>query len=358
MTTINEDILDQMLRHEVGLRRFEAGTIREIMELLQRIDVRVTAELAKRDPGSNSFTDRRLRLLLRAIRGINEEAYRAVTDKLQEQMRGLASLEGGFQDAMLRQVATTFDLDVVTPSSAQLWAAVRAKPFLGRVLRQFVEDLPKAALRVLESEITAGFVEGRTTDQIIRDVRGTAELDFEDGTLQQSRRSTAMLVRTALNHTANEARAQVYRDNKNLIKGVQWVSTLDGRTSAICRARDGMVFPVDDGPRPPAHPNCRSTTVPVLKSWKQLGIKLKEAPPSTRASLNGQVPEKQTYQQWLKKQSVGFQDDVLGVKKGQLFRKGGLDLTKFVDRKGQEFTLDELRIRERDAWKKAFGSSD
>ena len=149
------------------------------------------------------------------------------------------------------------------------------------------------------------------------------------------------------------AREQTYAENEDLIKGVQWVSTLDDKTSPVCRGRDGIVYESDRGPRPPAHPNCRSTTTPVLKSWKELGINLKEAPAGTRASLNGQVPATETYNSWLKKQPVEFQDDVLGPARGKLYRKGGVSMDKFTDASGDQYTLKQLRRREAAAFKKA-----
>ena len=44
------------------------------------------------------------------------------------------------------------------------------------------------------------------------------------------------------------------------------VATLDSRTSSVCRSLDGRVFPVDSGPRPPFHINCRTSFVLVLKA--------------------------------------------------------------------------------------------
>ena len=161
------------------------------------------------------------------------------------------------------------------------------------------------------------------------------------------------MVRTALNHTATVARNETFKANRSVLKGVQWHATLDNRTSAVCRGRDGKIYPVESGPRPPAHPNCRSTMIPVTKSWKELGINLKEAPAGTRASMNGQVPSTLTYNDWLKKQPVGFQDDILGKAKGQLYRKGDLPLDRFIDRAGKEYTLAELKIREAAAFTKA-----
>jgi hypothetical protein len=47
------------------------------------------------------------------------------------------------------------------------------------------------------------------------------------------------------------------------------------------------------------------------------------------------------------------QDDVLGVTKGALFRRGGLKIRDFINNAGKEYTLDELRKVEAGAFKKA-----
>ena len=80
-----------------------------------------------------------------------------------------------------------------------------------------------------------GYVEGQTTDQIVRNIR-----DVSEG---RSRRAAETAVRTALAHTSNIARNESYRRNKRVIKAIEWVATLDNRTTAVCRARDGMTYP-------------------------------------------------------------------------------------------------------------------
>ena len=84
-----------------------------------------------------------------------------------------------------------------------------------------------------------------------------------------------------------------------------------------------------------------------------MGIDMAELDPTTRASMDGQVPQDMTYQQWLKSKPAAFQDDVLGPTKGKLFRDGDLPLDRFVDRKGRELTLDELRKKDAEAFKRA-----
>lgn len=344
MATANERLQDEAIRRSIHMQRYSRATLRKIIAQLSRSTDRIAMEISKRDPGGDRFTDRRLRLLLDAVKEINDDAHKALAAILREDARGLAAAEVEATVNSLRNAAAV-RLDIVTPATAQVWASVRARPFQGRLLKDYFRDLPAAAFKRLRGEISMGFLEGRTTDQIVRSIVGTKRNNYKDGVAEINRRSARTVVQTALNHTANAATEETYRANADLIKGVKWIATLDGKTSAVCRARDGMVFEQDKGPRPPAHLNCRSRTAPVLKSWKELGINLRQAPEGTRASMNGQVPASESYNSWLKKQPVDFQDDVLGPTRGKLYRDGGLSLDRFVDYSGREYSLDELRRR-------------
>jgi len=168
-------------------------------------------------------------------------------------------------------------------------------------------------------------------------------LQYTDGLMETSRRDAAAMVRTAVSHTANFTRTKFYEENSDLLKGEKFLATLDSKTTIRCASLDGQIFPVGKGPIPPIHWNCRSTRVGVVKSWKELGIDLPESAVSTRASLDGQVPEDMTYSKWLRGRSAEFQDDVLGAARGKLFRANKIELDRFVDRNGRMMTLDQLR---------------
>jgi len=58
----------------------------------------------------------------------------------------------------------------------------------------------------------------------------------------------------------------------------------------------------------------------------------------------GRVPAKTNHDSWLRTQKSGFQNDVLGKAKADIFR-GGVKLDKFVDKRGAELTLPQLRKR-------------
>jgi len=52
-----------------------------------------------------------------------------------------------------------------------------------------------------------------------------------------------------------------------------------------------------------------------------------------------------TYGQWFARQSAARQDEIVGAKRGELFRAGKLSFDKFTDDKGRWLSLDELRQR-------------
>jgi len=354
MDAVNDKLLDAMVDHQINLTRYSNATVRKIIALLNRIEPDLVAQIVKNDPTevSGSYSDKRIEKMIAAIRDILKAAYKQAGGILRTDLLDLAAYEAEFQADLFRHVIPV-DLEIVAPTAEMLKTAVDARPFQGALLKEWVKGLEDGTAKRLRDAVRIGYVEGESVGKMVQRVRGTRAQGYRDGVLETSRRGAEAMVRTAVNHTASRAREDVYSANPDLVKSVRWVSTLDSRTSAVCRGRDGKIYPVGSGPRPPAHINCRSTTVPVTKSFRDLGIDLDEVPASTRASMDGQVPEGLTYSDWLRKKPASFQDDILGKAKGKLFRNGDIDLDRFVDRAGREYTLDALRRREKAAFTKA-----
>jgi len=111
-----------------------------------------------------------------------------------------------------------------------------------------------------------------------------------------------------------------------------------------CMALDQKVYPLGEPhPQPPAHVQCRCTIVPVLKSWRELGIQAKELPASTRASMNGQVAGTISYPKWLKGQTEAVQNRALGPARAKLWRSGKIKVEQFVAKDGSTLTLEQLQ---------------
>jgi SPP1 gp7 family putative phage head morphogenesis protein len=354
MATVNETLLDAAVDHQIDVTRYGNGVVRRMLALLNRVDPDLLAQLQaalERLP-ADSFTVQRLDDLLGSVRSLNGKAYDAMTDGLLAELADLADYETAYQQQLFTSVVPV-QVQVAAVASEQVYAAAMARPFQGRLLREWASNIEAARMIRIRDAIRIGYVENQTIDQMVRRVRGTRPLGYADGLLTIDRRHAEAVVRTAVSHTANYARESFFEANADLVKWLRWTATLDSRTSPVCRARDGKVYPMNSGPRPPAHWNCRSTMTPVIKSWRELGFDADETPASTRASMDGQVPADMTYQQWLRKQPAARQDEILGVAKGKLFRDGGLELDRFVDRAGQEYNLAELRQRDAAAFARA-----
>lgn len=356
--TANDDLLDLALRHEVGTRRFARGVETRIISLLSRSDETLRTKMigALRQVDSGRFGVRDLAQLVANVKRDVARGMTAAEEKLVDELGELAEHE------------TTWTAKAINQASPIEFAIAAAEPrdalvFDGRTLEEWFARLDRDKSNRLAAVVRLGLAESYTSEQMARAVAEGFDI---------SRTHARTLVRTAVTAAGSQARGALLEANADILRGVKWVSTLDGRTSAVCRARDGSIFPVKSGPRPPAHPNCRSVVVPVLKSWKELGFddmpdnaplsdrpfvrdtrSVKSIPKAERAGLIGQVKASETYQSWLHRQPAAFQDDVLGQVKGALFRRGGLRLDKFVDQSGREYTISELRRSAAVAFRKA-----
>jgi SPP1 gp7 family putative phage head morphogenesis protein len=346
--TANDEIRDRAIAHQIYLLRYESGVTRKILKVLSQADKDLISQLSDLE---STMPIAEIDARLEGIRNIISASLEEASRDLASELTDLAEYEANHQEQVIRD-STPVELNIVSPSAETLIAAVESKPFEGKILKEWIDKLDEDSYIRIRDAVRMGIVEGESYGQITKRVIGTKALNYSDGVTALNMRQAQALVSTAVAHTANEARQTFYGANNDLIKGVQWVSTLDARTTPICQSRDGTVFPVDSGPRPPAHFRCRSSTAPILKSWKELGIDMEEAPSGTRASMDGQVPEAETYQTWLKKKSATFQDDVLGPTRGKLFREG-LSLDRFVDQSGKEYTLKQLRSKDSTMFRKA-----
>ncbi|UTC27957.1 hypothetical protein [Stenotrophomonas phage A1432] len=372
----NEEILDATVRHQIKLLRFSQGQANKAASLLAQSDDELVA-LLKTELTDTSAA--RINALLKEVRRMRAAVAQEIQGQIQGDMNELAPTEAEWESSMI-QGATPMVLSF-NQVPATVLKAVAGSPINGIPLEGWLGKMAANDVSRIEQQVRLGVLQGETIDQMVGRIRGTKAAGYKDGVLETTRREAEMIARTATNHVSTGARQATWDANADIIKGVRWVATLDGRTSPVCQSRDGEIYPLDKGPRPPAHPNCRSTVAPVLygeeivgdrptitdsrtrrqreidfraeakeaagDKWKSMSVPERNAAIKARreawADANiGQTPSSTNYQSWLKGQSKEFQDEVLGKGKAQLFRDG-LPLEKFVDEKGKPYSLAELK---------------
>lgn len=360
----NEWLAHEAIRHAIELRFYSTYVVRRMISVLNRMDARLFATLteALERLDAESFTVQRLDALLADVRNLNRAAYDALQAEMTATLHEFGQYEGAYQArALSTAMPPTLRVSITSVPVEAVHAAAFARPFQGVMLREVWRDLGDKRMKLVRQAIAQGFVEGRTTQEIVRTLRGTKAAGFADGLVNRSRREIETVTRTALSHYAGVVQEATETANADLLDGVQWLATLDGRTSETCRIRDGKLYsPISHKPighalpwlggPGAAHWGCRSTRRLVLKPWRDLGVDVDEMPGRTRASKGGPVDASLTYYDWLQQQPADVQDRVLGKTRGQMFRAGKWDATRFHDDKGRWLTLDELREADEQAF--------
>jgi SPP1 gp7 family putative phage head morphogenesis protein len=349
----NDTIVDLFMQRAVDILRLESGTTNKVVELLDQLEIDIVAAIAKIDPTgttADSYQQGRLVKLQGQVEADIQAAYRSTNTLMASETRDVADKESTWT-ANAINYAVRADFADVGLTRGELSALASDVLIQGAASKDWWSRQAQGLADRFGDEMRRGIALGETNAQLIDRVRGTKDTT---GLMDVSRVSATRLVRASVQAVANAARTATYDDNADLISAVQWHSVLDTRTSEWCIARDGCQYdvkthePIDDAPPwlegPGAlHWGCRSTSIPVLKSWRDIGIDADEVPHTTRAAMDGQVAASTTFESWLNKQSAARQDTVLGEGKAALWRAGKITLRDLLDQNGRPLTTEQLR---------------
>lgn len=386
--TANESLLLATLRHQVGLQRL-AGSVREkVFALLDATEADLEkAIITSRLQGGGLRTGDvvRLELLLVQIKGIRGLAWEEIRNLIRSEMFAMTKAEPAFMAAAATASSPVL-IDFDLPSPTLLATLVTQHPLDGRTLGSWLNDMERADVDRIMAQVRIGMVQGESIPAIVRRVIGSRALNGTDALATAlTRRGTAAVIRTMVNGLSNAAKGEFYKANQSVIAAEVWMATLDGRICPVCMGLDGQRFKVGEGRRPPAHVGCRCVRVAVLasdvlgnrpmKPVTERGL-LREfskleglQAPTKRVNLprgfkgkfdifsrrrvrelTGTTPARMTYAEFLRKQSVEFQNDVLGKTKARLFRTGKIGIRRFTDRRDDTLTLSELAKKEKAAF--------
>lgn len=356
----NDVIRDALVLQRVQALRYGSGLAARIRAILNRAEPGLRAELkarlekiAGRGFDTGPSTTANLLRLRNLITTLNKPAFDDIRALVTGELTTFAQLSVTAQAAAITDALPVF-LALQVPDARALRSVVYARPMQNKILRDWMSQFESNDRARMMDEIRQGLMFNETPTQISRRIFGTQALAGVDGVRQITRRGALTLAQTAAASVHNGVLQELYRQNSRIVRKELYVATLDSRTTPICRSLDGKIYDIGEGPVPPLHMNCRSVRVPVIDGRK-LGDRPSNAatadqleglrgPARRRAveKLVGRVPGATSYQDWLGRQSVSFQNEVLGPTRGVLFRKGGLSLDRFVDNSGHQYTLREL----------------
>lgn len=335
---------DLAIRQQVLLERFKTSEARNLVASIAEIEKAIVGVVGALYDDIGVLTKKELLRVLSELNEKNSEITEKAVEKLKARFGEFADYQADFEGKAIEVVAPSLRLERIKKGVAYANALAQPLSATGQLLETFVDGWGYSETTKINNAVRKAWAEGWTNQELIQSIRGTKRNNFKDGILQTTRNNADAIARTAVQHVANASRAALWEKNKDVIEGYEWVSTLDSKTTQQCQALDGKVFKLNQGPIPPIHIRCRSTT--VAKINKELGLDFLDEG-ATRASVNGSVDAKLNYYEWLKQQPEGFQVEALGKTRAKLFRDGGLSADEFaklsLGRNFQPMTLEEMR---------------
>jgi SPP1 gp7 family putative phage head morphogenesis protein len=361
----NASIQDTLIGNQVDLLKLE-GTVRtDVLKVLKELETDIVKRLQAIDPTGPTLTvyqQTRLEKLLKQVQKTTGSSFakaRRVTDNTLLQ---LAALESGLVSGAY-DVALGTSLGVPTLNRQILQELVKDGLIQGAPSSEWWAKQAVGTLDNFRREMRLGVLGGESTGKLATRVRKVMDV---------TRRQAEALARTSVQSISNLARLRTYQENAHLLKGIQWISTLDSRTTDICKGLDGLLWDTNFNPighdttfpGPTAHWNCRSTQVPVTKSWDELrkstspkakafAKKADKAGSGARSSLDGAIPATINYEDWLllkEKAEPGFalNSGALTPGKYALWKQGKLNFKDLVDQSGNPITIAQLQERLKD----------
>lgn len=384
-TGIQDDLFDAMTRRQIGILRYGKTLSNKLKTILkdsdQSIKERILGKL-ENWTGVNSTTDRKkLDNLLLSLSDERNYAWSLLIPLFKNDLKELAKDESSNFDTLLSTVLPFVMPDnTLTPKQAE--NIVDTVAFKGKDLDEWLKQSQINDIgRVIDSVVT-GAVIGESEKDIVKRITGDAVLDGAGGVTKITVDDLDSLTMTSANLIPNAIKDAVIQKDEIFDK-VVFVAVLDSRTTPICRSLDGKVYEKGKaGYKPPLHIRCRSQLIPLIDAQKGVkrGLHLEDEKVyvgeflgSETAQTRSDIPRGRkkeydkwlktrldkdigtlnsniTYNDWLRRQPAYFQEFVLGKAKSQLFRKGGLNLDKFVNPDGTSTTLKILAKTERQSF--------
>lgn len=351
-------------------------TLAYIREALAEMDVsRDTAKVVKQlDQIKAKIAEIRMRAFVAAEKELRAEVPDLIDNETQWSKQLLAELQG--EDVSAFRDITDARAQRLLKNSIQI----------NKTWDQWWTSTAAGDVQRIANVISGGVTQGLTIPQMVRLIAGSKESGYTDGVMSTSLSHARNLARTLSCGIANQAKEAFYEENDDVVIAVEWLSTLDGRTCPVCAGLDRKRWKPDKmHPVPPSHPSCRCVLIPVTpltdlgtdagrsranadfdaeakrnyeakhpdKSYDDLAYSTRQKyyydaikryeqetgkPAFTFGSGN------MNFRQYFEQMTAQQKRDWLGAGKYALYKKGNLDLDKFIPPfPDRTFTVEQLR---------------
>lgn len=338
--TPDEILADEILHHTLNLFRLSAAQVADTLKRLAAMEKRLIQELAA--PLLNEAGRREINSLLKSSAEIVDDYYNGISENIDVP---------GVADAVAKVTANSLEVALGVdaaglPTQAYFKALQSDVLISGSPAADWWAAQSTALQFKFAAQLRQGLANGETNAQIIARIVGKRGVP---GIMDVAKRDAASLVQTSVQAVANSARLATFQANSDVLLGVRQLSTLDSHTSLICIAYSNQCWDLEGKPilgttlpfngGPPRHFNCRSVLVGISDSASIENRK------GTRASDEGPIDRKTSFDQFLQRKTKTYVDEMLGKGRADLWRAGKITLKDLVNGQGRPLSLDELKAK-------------
>lgn len=349
---MSESYEDEVIKRQAMLERLKSGQVKDFQSEIKKVEQSIRRAIGATGGDLSGLSRNKLELLLADLRKEQKAILGEGMDRFTSEAEKISKLYAAYEVTDLITFSTIAGTQLEKFGGKILFAKVLKRPLTtrGLLLEPWIKRFTESAVEEVSGVMRNGYNLGQTNQQLTKKLVGVSGANFRGSTMAKLRRDASTVVRTSVQHVASSARQDVWEANSDKIDKYQFLATLDGSTSKICRSLDLKEFEIGKGPIPPLHPNCRSTTLPVLKG----GAKFL-AQGQTRSSSKGPVDGEMSYYEWLKGQPGKVQKQVLGRDRATLFQT--MNAERFgklqYDKTWTPLTLKQMRELEPTAFERA-----
>lgn len=336
-----------------------------------------------------------LEYIRKKVEEIRTKAFIKAEKALREEAPELIENETKWSARLLSELTGTKAAEFATLTDGQAQKILKSSMMTNKTWEQWWTNTAYGDVMRISNVINSGVVQGWTIDEMIQRIMGTKANNYSDGVLSTNRVHARNLARTLCGGISNQAKDQFYRDNDDVVIGVEWLDTLDGRTCHSCAGLSRRRWKTKEPhPVPPLHPSCRCVLLPVTeltdlgedvsrpmanadfdalakedyeknhpgKKWEELAYATRKKyyyqaqrdfEKRTGKPAYSQAPGNMKFSDYFHQMTEEQKRHWLGKGRYELWKQGNLDLEKFIPPfPDRAFTVKELKEMDKKSFKK------
>ena len=153
---INDRLQDLAIKHQIDLQHYGNGVVKRMLAILNESDPALFAELSAQleKMTSASFNVKKLDKLLSSVSALNAAAYASILIALEKELQDFVDYEANYQQQAITKILPP-QITIAHISAEQAYTAAHARPFQGKLLKEWIEGLETdKAIRIRDTICT------------------------------------------------------------------------------------------------------------------------------------------------------------------------------------------------------------